>query len=551
MSTQRTFWQRSGVEILLVALVVVLLAAASQKFYARADLTQDKLYSLTPSTVRLLQGIDGRVSASFFLSRDMPESMLATSQQIKDLLSEYEARSSGHFHARIIDPGGDPEATKRANDLGIPEAQVQVVSRDQLQVKRVYIGLAILYEDKKETLPIIQDTSNLEYEITSRIVKLTQKEPPKMGVVDRSRSFQFNPEEEQQGSKFTTLKRTLSERFNLVNIDLEKDLEIPGDISVLLLLNPIGLSDEANYVVDQFVMRGGSLIAPIDAVMIGQGLQAYPALPGIDSVLEKYGLKLKKQMVLDESNAMATFSGGGFMLSLPYPMWVRIRPENFNQEFPPVSELETLTLPWSGCFTLGEELPQGVAATPLFTTAESAWLMKSPFDLNPQQDFRSQRLGAEKGRYTLGYLLQGKLKSAYADEGVPKVSETATEERKPALEKALDPSSFLAEGSAEARIVAIADGRFIEDNFLNNFPGNMVLIENIADWLAQSESLIGIRSRGMTTRPIAAELAEPLKNAIKYGNLIGLPVLIILFGVFRWMLRLKRRAAYKQYYHQA
>lgn len=547
-SSRRTSWQRSGVEIVLVALIVVLVAAVSQKFYARADLTQGKLYSLTPASVHLLKSVDGRVVADLFLSRGIPESMLATSQQIKDLLSEYEARSSGHFHVRIVDPHDNPEVTKRANDLGIPEAQVQVLSRDQLQVKKVYIGLALLYEDKTEILPVIQDTSNLEYEITSRIVKLTQEEPARIGVVDLSRNFQFNPQQ-QQGSMFTTLKGALSKRFKLVNIDLEKELEIPEDVPTLLLLNPLGLSDEAKYVIDQFVMRGGSLIAPCDAVMIGQGLQAFPALPGIDTVLDKYGLKLNKQMVLDVSNSMATFSGGGFMLSLPYPMWVKIRPENFNQEFPPVSQIEALTLPWSGYFTVEDEKPESVTATRLFETTKDAWLMKSPFDLNPQQDFRNLRLGAEKGQYALGYLLQGKLRSAFADEGAPEIPEDATEERKPALEKALDPASFLAEGTEDARIVAIADGRFIEDNFLRNFPENVLFIENIVDWLARNEALIGIRSRGVAARPIK-ELVEPVKNAIKYGNLIGLPVLIILFGVLRWMLRLKRRAGYKQYYHE-
>ncbi|OPX23168.1 MAG: hypothetical protein B1H03_02455 [Planctomycetales bacterium 4484_113] len=549
MSSRRTFWQRSGIEVFLVLVVVILIAAASQKFYARADLTEDKVYSLTPSSVHLLKGIEGQVRADLFLSRDVPDRMQVVSQEVKDLLSEYEARSAGHFHVRVIDPTGNPDATKRANDMGIPEVPVQALSRDQLQVKKVYVGLALLYEDKKETIPVINinDTSNLEYEITSRIVKLTQKELPKIGVVDLSRNYQFDPQQEQRGSRFTQLKNALSKRFKLVNISLERDLEIPEDVPTVLLLNPLGLSDEAKYVIDQFVMRGGNLIAPIDAVMIGQGMQAFPALPGIESVLEKYGLKLNKQMVLDVSNSMATFSGGSFMLSLPYPMWVKIRPENFNQEFPPVSQLETLTLPWSGYFTVKDELPDGVTATPLLKTTKEASLMKSPFDLNPQQDFRSLRLGAEKGQYTLAYLLQGRLKSAFADEGVPEIPEDASEERLPALKKALDPAKFLKESSKDARIVAVADGRFIEDNFLGNFPDNAVFIENIADWLAQNEALIGIRSRGVTSRPVK-ELTEPVKNAIRYGNLIGLPLLIILFGVFQWMLRLRRRAAYKQYY---
>jgi len=281
MRASKTFWQRNLTEVVLVAVVFVLVAAVSQKFYTRGDLTQGKVYSLSSSTLRLLKGIDGQVRATFFLSRDIPEGLLAVSQQVKDLLSEYEARSSGHFRMRVVDPGGSPEVTKRANDMGIPEVQVQARSRDQLEVKKVYIGLALLYEDRKETIPVINinDTSNFEYEITSRVVKLTQPELPKLGVVDLSRNFQFNPQEQQQGSNFTRLKSVLSDRFKLIDIELEKDLEIPGDVPTVILLNPLGLSDDAKYVIDQFVMRGGSLIAPMDAVMIGQNLQAFPALP--------------------------------------------------------------------------------------------------------------------------------------------------------------------------------------------------------------------------------------------------------------------------------
>ena len=256
MSSRRTFWQRSGIEVFLVLVVVILIAAASQKFYARADLTEDKVYSLTPSSVHLLKGIEGQVRADLFLSRDVPDRMQVVSQEVKDLLSEYEARSAGHFHVRVIDPTGNPDATKRANDMGIPEVPVQALSRDQLQVKKVYVGLALLYEDKKETIPVINinDTSNLEYEITSRIVKLTQKELPKIGVVDLSRNYQFDPQQEQRGSRFTQLKNALSKRFKLVNISLERDLEIPEDVPTVLLLNPLGLSDEAKYVIDQFVI---------------------------------------------------------------------------------------------------------------------------------------------------------------------------------------------------------------------------------------------------------------------------------------------------------
>ena len=545
-ATQRSVQgMRNLVEMLLLIVVAVLLVLVSGKFYVRADATKDNIYSLTPASIKTVRSVEGRVNADLFLSRDLPPEAVQISERIKDLLSEYEARSGGRFRYRSIDPTNNPDAKRRAENMGIPELQMQAVGGDQLQIKRVYFGLALLYEDKKETIPALADITNLEYEITSRIIKLTREKPPVIAVADFSRRFSF--EEQTPESRFTAIKDALRQRFEIRNIDLEKDLKIPEETETLLILNPMGLSEEAKYVIDQFVLNGGNLIAPIDAAMIpGQGLQAYPSLPGIETMLEKWGLTLKKQLVLDTSSAMATFSAGPYLLTMKYPMWVKPIATCFNRSLPPTSGLESLVLPWPGYFELSKDLPQGVTAEFLVKSTRDAWLMKSPFDLNPQQDWRTLRLNAETGEFTLAYAMTGKFPTSFKD-GPPKIPEDTTEERKALLQSILNPETQLKEGKKQATVVAISSGRFLEDNYLQQFRENILFIENLLDWLSQGEDLITIRSRGITAHPLR-QIHEPMKSLVKYGNIVGVPFLIVLFGIFRWTLRLKRRLNLKRKY---
>ena len=93
--------------------------------------------------------------------------------------------------------------------------------------------------------------------------------------------------------------------------------------------------------------------------------------------------------------------------------------------------------------------------------------------------------------------------------------------------------------STETRILVVADGNFMQDDFLDG--PNLVFFANIVDWLSQDESLISIRARGATDRPL-----EPLenweKNVIKYFNLLGIPLLLIAYGFLRFALRRARKS---------
>lgn len=548
MEARKTYWQKHSLEITFIVVIFVLAGLVSSYFYTRADFTRDKVYTLTPATKKILRNIKGIVNVKFYLSRDLTADVMPAAERIKDILSEYEANGGNRFRIQIIDPTNNEDLKTRAQELGIPEVQVQVMQKDQLQVKKVFLGLALTYRDKSEIIPVVQNPDNLEYDLTSRILKLTREKAPVLGVVDFSRNFNFNNPQQQNESRYNVMKQTLSERFEVRDVKLEEELEIPGDVQAVILLQPLGMSEEAKYVLDQYLMRGGNLFVPTEALMISQQqMQGYPALPGFETVFEKYGLMLKKMLVLDRTCEMAQFAAGGMVIQMQYPQWIRVLPSGFSTGFAPTAPLSKLVMPWSGYLALADELPGNVTPTPLITTTQEGWAVESPFNLNPQQDWQAQRTNSpKKGRFVLAYLLAGEFHSAFT--APPKSADTAMPERLALAASKLDPAKHIAKSQKPGNLVVVANGSFAEDNFVKQFKDNLVFVENLGDWMLDNDALIGIRSRSIAPRPFKFEVTEPMKNLIKYGITGLLPLLIILYGLFRYFMRIKRRQAFKQRY---
>jgi hypothetical protein len=194
-------------------------------------------------------------------------------------------------------------------------------------------------------------------------------------------------------------------------------------------------------------------------------------------------------------------------------------------------------------------LAEGLTATKLVTTTNRAWAGTSPYNLDPNQDWQALRADSKKGWFVLGYLLSGTFPSAYPD-GPPEPGENADEERIAFAHSKLDPSKHLAKSSAPGHLIVISNSRFMEDGYLEQFQENMLFIENLADWMMDNEALIGIRSKMASVKPLE-EPEEPAKSLIKYGVTVGIPLLVVLFGLARWALRRKRRGLLKLRYSGA
>jgi gliding-associated putative ABC transporter substrate-binding component GldG len=512
----------------VIALIVLgILAVLNFFFYrhfSRIDLTHDKRYTLTPASRQALAGLDDIVNIKLYVSQKLPSYLVNLKRDITDLLDEYKAYGSGNIAVTSIDPTEDPALQQELRFMGIPQVQLNIIEKDQAQLTNAYLGMAIFYADKKEVIPFISDTKNLEYDLTSAIVKVTSKETKKVGLYVGSKPQSPDEQEYQAASQL------LSKQYEVSPIKLD-DEQALDNISTLILAGPRELTDRQKYAIDQFIMRGGKAVFLVDTVEMREGLQATGFKPAVNDLLQQYGITVEENLVLDASNAYAAFRSGFMTFRIPYPFWVKVVSEGFAADNPAVSMLESLVLPWVSSLTVAAEKKPDIAITELAKSTESSWLQKGFYMLDPQQQFIKP--GTQMQSYLLAAAATGKFKSFFADKPVPPVEKKADGTEAP-------PQKETIKESPETRIVVVGNSRFITNDVIGQFDDNQVFFLNLIDWLTLGEQLIGIRSRGATDRPLR-ETTEYQKTLVKSLNMFGIPLVLALFGIARFYVKRRKK----------
>ena len=170
MAIKKLLYGTNTVVLALVILGIVLaINFLSKRFFNRLDLTENKMYTISKSTKKKLKELDDVVRIAAYFSKS-PVQVSRIRGEVKDKLDEYDAFGSGNLKIDFLPIGDDEDFKQNLRFMGIPEVQVNVREKDKIEVANVYMGIAILYEDKKEVIPVIQNTSSLEYDLTSAII---------------------------------------------------------------------------------------------------------------------------------------------------------------------------------------------------------------------------------------------------------------------------------------------------------------------------------------------------------------------------------------------
>jgi ABC-2 type transport system permease protein len=532
---------RQGANLAETAVIIVILILANwigYRYNARLDMTATKQYTISSATKNVLSGLDDPVDAEFFLSNDLPPELVSIRDEIKDKLAEYTAYGKGKFRLKFTDPRDDEKIKERANGLGIAEQDFQVTKKDQMSVLKAFCGLALTYADKTEVLTI-QDMlpESLEYALTSKLVRITQKEKPKVAFFEGS--MNFNQEQGQQGPSYDALLNQVlggaEGMYEVVKLDPQVDKVLPDAVKSVLVAGAFQMGDSLKYSIDQFLMNGGQVIIAIDPMMqaggqMGQPSQAFPSLPTIEDQIEKYGVKFDKKLIGDSACADVQMRAGIFSIQQPYPLWPKIGPKGMNKDVAAISKLESVVIPWS-C-PLSDEARPGVKFKPLFSSSDEAFLINSPFTLDPQQDWKFLMSSSEKhGPFHVAYLLEGAIPSAFdAPPGADKTGDA----------QLFNAASHLREANGKGRLVVVSSAATFSDNMLQRYPENALFAANIMDSLVMGDELLGIRSAPVTSRPLK-QLNDAQKSFIRWANVLGVPLLLVGFGLLMWFLRGQRR----------
>jgi ABC-type uncharacterized transport system involved in gliding motility auxiliary subunit len=502
--TENLLYSTGGLVAAFVIIVLVNLVVGALR--ARVDLTQGRLYTLSEGTRSVLGKLEAPVKIRLYFSQgaEVPLPIKAYGRRVEDMLAEFRQAGRGKVLVDKLDPEPDSEAEDSAALEGV-EAQV-VGSGDKF-----YLGASISYADQKIALPALALDREplLEYDLTRAIARATSTTKPVVGVMSALPVFGMPPSQFTGGQPMepqvfiSELRRDYT--VKRVSLDAER---IDDDIKVLVVIHPRGISDKAQYALDQFVLRGGKLIAFLDPnayfdQMGGMGGMGGGGTPSsLDKLLKAWGLAFDSgKVVLD----MRYVTGAG---QRTLPTLLSLNDSAFAPNDIATARLGSLLMPFAGVFT--GKPAEGLSETVLMKTSSYSQLVDS-FAATAQGEAAVKSFQPSGTEYPLAVRLTGKFKTAFPD-GRPK----ADDKNKPAPVKTAETQADAAQlkvSAADNAVVLVGDSDFINDGAAVQIQeifgqriviprnGNIAFAQALVDQFAGDPDLIKLRSRASAARP--------------------------------------------------
>ena len=565
--TQKRAASESLVFLLIVAGILVLLNVLGASFRSpRIDLTRTGMFSLAEGSQRLAASLTDRVEITAYFTENLPPPFNATERQVRDLLSEYAAASDGQIVVRFVNPN-DEEKQAAARADGIQPVAHQKIEEDQVAVVEGYRGLVMRHLDRSRTIPVIQDTTGLEYTITSALKELVGERTP-IGVV----SGHGSPSLEQG---LTSLQSVMA-LYDVTEVDLAE--EIDPTLAALLIVGPKeAFTEDELRRVDQYLMRGGSLGVFGGSLSVDLGGQGGPSAQPVDTnlgtLLEPWGVQLESTIVADAQCSRAPMRGPlGLQVLVPYPPIPVLQLDETQLEHPVMFQLASPMLPFVSPLKVGEA-PAGTSISVLARSSSDSWTMSGTTIALQPRNPQEWQMTSNAGPFDLMVAIEGQLPSAFA-------APVSEEDGAPAVQ-----APPMAEG--EVRVLVTGTSTFLEDSFMPPRPPQgevqmnaaLALALNAVDWLAADSDLVAIRAKtikepaldipdsvlaaestvlaaaeqgdeagvqsALDERKAAIESWDAKKQAYRWLNTLGIPFLVALFGLFRWRQRSNKKKTLK------
>lgn len=507
IGNQKQIFRQYTTAVFLFIGIAVMVNIVGARIPGRLDLTQEGIYQLTGTTKQTLENLDDVVNIRLYATSQLPAQLRPILRDTKDILRDYQLYGGNRIEVSIKDPSGDQQVAAEAAAAGIREVQFNVIGQEELQLKRGYLGLAVAYGGQTEIIPLISDASNLEYQLTSFIKKLT---------TDQKKTVAFVTGHGQKTTgDYASLTQELSNLYEITEIDLQPEEEdepvtIPEDVTTLIVAGPVEpMPEEDRRLIADFFNQGGSVLLLLDGVIVNDAtLTANTNNNSLADFIEAFGLSLGQDIVYDlQSSETVNFgSDAGTSFIIQYPFWPRaISADNSH---PVSNRLKTMVLPWPSSLTINDSTISelGLEVSRLFTTTPSAGSQIGTYSIQPNQRI----VPTELEEKTLAVSLLGK---PQANDRVP-------------------------------RMIVVGDSNFLTESIVPNSPENIAFgLESVA-WLSQEQSLAELQLKQTQQRNLIFQDQTQI-SLVKYGNLGFAFALPFLVGAVRIVTR--RNLRFKTY----
>jgi len=542
--------------------------------------------------VSALLALEDRIHVDLYMSSSLMEvAPLLQLENLKNLpkqLEEMVGRINVNSYGKLVfehkDPTQTPDLKDALEKYRILSLNWPNLDNGKIKAGQGAIGLVMSYGEKTISTPLMQvikvpifgtqyqlaDIKQMEEIISANMESLIDinqnlgvlKDFGSLAIVSAPAASQFGPPPEQAGN-FNTLA---SQNYSLKEIAL-KEGSLPDTVNCLVIPGPKEkFSDYDLFQIDQFLMKGKSLAIFIDGLrevqsgnagfqMQGMNTGFVPMESGLEKLLSHYGIDVHPSIVNDEEcfkQRMPREMGGG---ERPIYFAPLIKNANINNKLGYMENITALIALKVSPISIDLEKikTHNLKANLLFQSSARAWEMKEGVNLNPNF-IKLPGPDTERKKFDLAYLVEGKFPSYFAGKPVPEkpkeekpagkdeeAPETETKKETDATEM-IDREGDIIEKGAPGKVFILASSDMIKDNLIDKEGrgANDIFVMNILDYMNGQEEVARLRSKQQQFTPLN-ETGAFTKTALKSFNIVGLPVVVVLFGLAVWARRTSRK----------
>ncbi len=499
------------ISTILICAVFPCIFLVSEHFYTRIDLTQDKLYTLNPATIQILEGLEKKVRLEMYFSEKLPVRFQPVFDFVKALTEEYDAYGGDRFEVVFIDPKARIEAVDAAHKLGIYEVKANVTEKSRVEMTYIWFGLAMFCEDKKEVFPSVASIENFEYDLTAALLRLTREKDPEIALVGPTYEGQsktlFDINAHMKG-----VYKELSQLSHVYQTRIQPETELNLHSADLVFAWGVHQYSESQlYDLDQYLMSGRPLILLASGVRTDPLTLKASLVPQgkADAFFAHFGIEVQRNLVCDQRCAQVKYSQTRPPVLKDYPLFPLVKDDGLSNK-KPLGALNSLVIPWPSIIKTAPV--SGLKSEVLAKTSENAWLQKEAFELDPDLMPGPYSFNT----YPLAVAVNGRNSSFFENPGS---------------------GSHLNSGQIQLQVWG-------SEHLLTQTQNSSIpaWIAKTAGYLVLGSKLEGVNRKENAFRPIR-DLSYSEKTRIKWLSVTVAPLLIMVLAGIRQLIRKRRNVA--------
>ncbi|MEI7990405.1 MAG: GldG family protein, partial [Chloroflexota bacterium] len=537
-------------------------------------------YDLTSSLKKVVfgfQSIDAVLAASnkpiqltlFITPNTLPQQLANTKAAIEKVAQEIQSTSKNKFQFVVIDPTKDSKITPQmlADQYGIQAVPVSLFGND------TFFFHLFLQNGEKNQL-IYPSTDMSEGEVRTAIEAALKRTASGFlktvgiwGPSEEPKQDMYG-QQQQPVATFRLVRQQLGQEYTVRQVELSSG-QVPNDIDELVVIAPQNFTDKELFAIDQYLMRGGSMVIAtnnykLDLDLQG-GLTLTPAKQGVNDLLKTYGIELTNSLVMDPQSDVfpATVMRQVGDTQIPeitpmyYPYFVDVRPNGMDTKNPITSNLMAVTLNWASPLNLDAAKMKGRTVSTLLSSSSQSYLfnpqagtpaidIQPNFEKYPENGFAIPGADEKLQSYPLAVAVTGSFESAFKGKPSPFQSQPVSDNKQGPPAPGEQPGNqnkimtTSEKSPADTRLVVVSSSDFLNDSILelsarltqDRFRNNLQFMQNTVDWGSEDLDLLTIRSRGTFTR-VLKPLNDRTQNVIEITNyVVALAALLAIYFVW-------------------